>query len=355
MNKSFQYFLGLGVSLLLPLSGWAFTADLQSISPAPQQDITDMMGGAPERVVLAGWLIDEADIANGVEYTAVFTVDEEPAGVVAPGTTMSVDTPPVYNADAGTYTVQFVPSGMKQPTDSSSPENIAVVALVGVADNAAGEDGPPEEMKGFWLSTNVQDWALIPPSPDQATPAFGYSLVGPVGKTGSMTVFMPDGIKDLLSEYSGQELAWAGMAVFDGDNQASLDITEVTGGAVFELNVIFSESATTAPSAKATTVTKTLTVQEQLPISLAASKTELNKGKQFRLYGWLENGKQNQTVTVWQKKSGKTSYTKIDTLTTAEIGYYTQTYTARKTAKYKVKYRHNGKTITSAVTTVTVG
>lgn len=354
MNKTFQYLLGVGVSLLFPLSAMAFTADLQSISPTPQQDISDMMGSAPERVVLAGWVIDETDIQNGTTYTAVFSVDEEPAGVIAPGTTMSVDAPPVYDAATGTYTVQFVPSGMKQPTDSDSPENVAIIALVGVADNTAGEDGPPAEMTGFWLSTNVQNWALIPPSPDQATPAFGYSLTGPIGETGSMTVFMPDGIKNLLSTYSGQTLTWADLAVFDGDNQASLDITKVTGGAVFDLNVIFSESATTTPSAKTTTVTKTLTVQKQLPISLVASKTELNKGKQFSLYGWLKNGKQNQTITVWQKKSGDSNYTKIDTLTTAAAGYYTQTYTAKTTAKYKVKYHKNGKTITSTAIAVTV-
>lgn len=354
MFQGLKYALGLGVSLVLPLSTWAFTVGLQSISPTPEEDISSMVGDAPELVEVFGWIIDGADIDDAVEYTAVFTVDEEPAGVIVPGSEMSIDTPAVYDEVAGTYTVHFVPVGMEQPTDSESPENVVIAALVGVADIDAGEDGPPEEMKGFWLSTNVQDWALIPPSPEQATPAFGFSLTGPVGEIGVMKVFMPDGIRDLLSEYSGQDLEWADMAVFDGDDQASLGITEVAGGALFELNVVFSETAVVTPSGKKTTVTKTLTVQERLPISLAANKTELNKGKQFRLYGWLKNGKKNQTVTVWRKLTGENNYTKVDTLTSETDGYFKKKYTARKTAKYKVKYRNNGKTISSEITTVTV-
>lgn len=352
--QKLRYALGLSLGLILPLSSWAFTAELQSISPAPEEDISSMVGDAPERVEVFGWIIDGADIDNAVEYTTVFTVDEEPAGVIVPGSIMSIDTPAVWDETAGTYTVQFIPTGMEQPTDSDSPENVVIVALVGVADIEAGEDGPPEEMKGFWLSTNVQDWELIPPSPAQETPAFGFSLTGPIGETGTMSVYMPDGIKDLLSEYSNQDLEWADMAVFDGGNQASLGITEVDGGALFELNVVFSETAVVTPSGKNTTVTKTLTVQERLPISLAANKTELNKGKQFRLYGWLKNGKAKQTVTVWRKLTGENNFTKVDTLTSTADGYFKETYTARKTANYKVKYRNNGKIITSDVTTVTV-
>ncbi|MBI2415628.1 MAG: hypothetical protein HYV33_03140 [Candidatus Kerfeldbacteria bacterium] len=354
MFQAFKYALALSVALALPVSGWAFTAELQSISPEPQLDISDMMGDLPDRVAIAGWILDETDIENGVEYTAVFTADEVPAGVITPGATLSLDTPPVWDEVANTYTVQFVPTGMKQPTGSDSPENVAMVALVGVADTAAGEDGPPEEMRGFWLSTDVQEWALIPPSPNQTTPAFGFSLTGPIDETGSMTVFMPDGIKDLLSEYSSQDLEWADMAVFDGDNQASLDITETDGGALFELSVVFTETVTTTPTASSKTVTKTLTVQKQLPISLAANKTKLKHGKQFRLYGWLKNGQRNQTIAIWRKQTGEKTYTKVNTVTTEHDGYFDQAYTARKTASYKVKYRRNGKMIESAVTMITI-
>ncbi|EKD79310.1 MAG: hypothetical protein ACD_41C00103G0002 [uncultured bacterium] len=355
MFQRFKYAIGLvGVSLAFPLSSWAFVAELQSISPEPQLDISDMVGGAPERVVVFGWVIDESDISDETIYTAVFTADQEPAGVIMPGAQLSVDEPPVWDDVAGTFTVQFTPTGMKQPTDSDSPENVVIAALVGVADNEAGENGPPEEMKGFWLSTNVEGWELIPPSPEQATPAFGFSLTGPVGDTGFMTVFMPDGIKDLLSEYTGQDLEWSDMAVFDGDNQASLGISEVAGGALFELTMVFTESVTVTPSAKNTTVTKTLTVQEQQPISLASNKTELNKGKQFRLYGWLKNGKQNRTVTVWRKQAGEKTYTKVDTLTTGEDGYFNATYKGRKTSRYRVKYRTTGIPLVSAVVKVTV-
>ena len=65
---------------------------------------------------------------------------------------------------AGTVTVVFTGTGLKSTDDS--PSNMGMVALVGVV--AEGENGPPEEMTGFWLSTNMQDWELIPPSSDQA-------------------------------------------------------------------------------------------------------------------------------------------------------------------------------------------
>lgn len=345
MHKRIQYLIGLGVSLALPVSGWAFTAELQSISPEPTLDISDQITGAPDDVVLAGWVGIEED----TEYTAVFTADESPAGVITPGGDMSLDTPWEYDATAGTVTVVFTGAGLKSTDDS--PSNMGIVALVGVV--AEGEDGPPAEMTGFWLATDVMNWELIPPSPEQDTPAFGYSLTGPAGETGFLHMFMPTGIKDLLSQYSGQELSWDDLAVFSGDSQSSLSLTEVDGGAYIDINVVFSDT-TTSVSVASSAVTKKLTVQEQLPVSLAASKTELKKNKTFDLYGWLKNGKKNQSVTVWRKQSGEKTFTKIDTLTTVKAGYFSETYTAKKTAKYKVKYRTSSGTKTSSVTTVTV-
>ena len=345
MFQRIKYALGLSVSLALPLSGWAFTAELQSISPEPQQDISDQITDAPDGVVVAGWIGIEED----TEYTAVFTADESPAGVITPGGDMSLDTPWEYDATAGTVTVTFTGSGLKSVNDM--PSNVGLVALVGVV--AEGEDGPPEEMTGFWLSTNVQDWALIPPSPEQDTPAFGYSLTGPAGETGFLHMFMPTGIKDLLSQYSGRELTWGDLAVFSGDSQSSLSLTEVDGGAYIDINVVFSDTSTSV-SVASSSVTKELTVQEQLPISLASSKTTLNKGKKFRLYGWLKNGKRNKTVTIWRKKAGETTYTKVDTLTTGKDGYFNETYTGRKTSRYRAKYRTTSIPLVSAVVKVTV-
>ncbi len=346
MIKQIQYVIGLGVSLALPLSGWAFTAELQSISPEPTQDISDKITGVPDNVVIAGWVGIEEDI----EYTAVFTVDESPAGVITPGGDMSLDTPWEYDATAGTVTVTFTGSGLKSVNDEM-PDNVGLVALVGVV--AEGEDGPPAVMTGFWLSTDVQDWVLIPPSPEQDIPAFGYSLTGPAGETGFLHMFMPTGVKDLMSQYSGQELDWEDLAVFSGDSQSSLSITEVEGGAYIDINVVFSDT-TTSVSVASSSVTKELTVQKQLPISLAASKTEVKKNKEFDLYGWLKNGKKNQTVTVWRKLSGEKTFTKIDTLTTVKAGYFLETYTTTKTTKYKVKYGTGSSAKVSAVQTVTV-
>src|SRR3989338_3241603 len=117
MFQRIKYALGLSVSLALPLSGWAFTAELQSISPEPQQDISDQITDAPDGVVVAGWI----GIEEYTEYTAVFTADESPAGVITPGGDMSLDTPWEYDATAGTVTVVFTGAGLKS-TDGS-PEN----------------------------------------------------------------------------------------------------------------------------------------------------------------------------------------------------------------------------------------
>lgn len=340
MIKRIQYLVGLSLGLVLPLSGWAFTAELVSITPEAT-DISAMITDAPEGVAISGWLAE-----TDTEYTAVFSVDESPAIVITPGGDISLDNPWSYDADAGTVTVTFTATGLKATDDS--PDNLAIVALVGVVEK--GEGGPPAEMTGAWLSTNIQNWELIPPSKNNI--AFGFSLTGPVGEKGFFHMFMPDSVIDLLSQYAGVELKIEDLAVFNGDSQSSLSITEVDGGAYIDINVVFSDT-TTSVSAADDTVTKDLTVQKQLPISLAATKTEVKKNKTFDLYGWLKNGKSKQTVTVWRKQSGEDEFTKIDTLKTDSDGYFAETYTAKKTAKYKVKYRASSGVKVSSIETVT--
>ncbi|MBI2410448.1 MAG: hypothetical protein HYV32_00935 [Candidatus Kerfeldbacteria bacterium] len=330
--------------LVLPHNSFALTAELVSITPEPQQDISDMMTGAPDGVSVFAWLTE-----TDTEYTAVFSVDEEPAVIITPGGDIAPDNRWSYDEEGGTVTVPFTATGLKQTSDG--PDNAAIVALVAAVE--PGEDGPPEEMTGCWLSTNVQDWELIPPSEDNV--AFGFSLTGPEGETGFFHMFMPDSMVDFMSEMSGEELTVEDLAVFNGDNQSSMSITPVDGGAMIDINVKFLSTAISATSEDDDgSITKEITVREQLPISLAANKTELKNGKQAQLFGWLKNGKKNKRVEIWRKKDGESAFTKWKNVRTKKNGKFTHTFIPRNTAIYKVKYRSDGSTMTSENQTITV-
>lgn len=322
----------------------AMTVEVVSISPEPQQDISDLMTDAPENVGIAAWLLDD-----GVEYTTVLAVDEAPAVVINIGGDMAQDQPWVYDEAAGTLTVVFTSTGIKQTSDDS-PDNAAIIAVVPPVE--IGEDGPPVEMTGAWLNTNVQDWELIPPSPDNI--AFGFSLTGPTGETGFFHMFMPDTMVELLSELSGEDLTIEDLAVFNGDDQSSMSITEVEGGAYIDINVTFSEAVVT-PSAKNGSVTKSITIQEQLPISLAANKTTVRSGgSKAHLFGWIKSGQKGKTIEVWRKVKGADSFTKWKHVKTDQNGRYEVEFTASQTAFYKVKSRAAGKIKTSSTTKITV-
>lgn len=331
----------------LPTSAQAMTATLVSISP-DATDMSEQMTGAPESVQMFAWLTTLDTV-----YTATFIVDEQPAMVVTPGASIAVDNQPTYDATTGEYVVTFTATGVKGDDSKELPEGqeMSIIALSGAV--AEGEDGPPAEMRGGWMSTNIQEWEMIPPSPEQI--AFGYNLTGPAGETGFLHMFIPGTLIDLLSVYSGQELAVEDLAVFNGDEQASLAVTEVDGGAYIDINVVFVEEATTVLSSEGdSSVRKEITVAEQLPVSLTASKMTVSKGKPVNLYGWLENQMKNQTVTLWRKLKNEDKYVKWKTLSTKADGYFKARFVAKKTGSYKVKYKDNGQTVVSEVTTITV-
>ncbi len=334
------------VAVLLPLPSRAFSGELVSITPEPLQDVSDMVGDVPENILVYAWLLEE-----GTDYTVVASVSEEPAVVITPGGDISLDTPWSYDADAGTVTVMFTATGLKQVGNDTGPDNAGLLAIVPPV--PMGEDGPPAEMTGTWMATNVQEWELIPPSEESIS--FGFSLTGPAGETGFFHMFMPDAIIELMSEYSGQELTVQDLAVFNGDNQSSMSITEVDGGAYIDINVTFS-STTISATAKGDNggVTKEITVREQLPVSIAAAKTSVKEGKDARLFGWVKNGKKGQKVQVWRKQEGESEFTKWETAKIKKGGAYELEFTPEATATYRVKYRRNGKVKQSSVQTITV-
>lgn len=336
MNKSLFALvlplLGLGL-FFAPAPTHALTATLVNIEPAidASQDQSSLMtwpSGATGNAYLA--TPDET-------YTLTYLVDESPAMVVGLGAQMNLDQNWVYDADAGKVDITITNVGI-QGNDMPIPEGFSffAVALIEVAE--AGVDGPPAEMTGAWLSTDVLDWSLIPPA--EGAPFFGFSLTGPSGITGFLNMYVPSATIDLISSFTGKTLTPADMAVFENDDQSSTSITDVDGNAYIDINVTFTNNITT-PTTTAADVTKEITTGTKQTVSLAATKYSVTKGNKTKLYGWLKSGKQNKTVTVWRKLNGADTYTKIETLTTGTDGYFHTKVTVNKTAHYKIKYKRN--------------
>lgn len=317
---------------LAPKPSLAFTATLVSLTP-DATDISDQID-LPENIAGFGFMgtMDQ-------DYEAVFSVDEEPAMVVLPGGEMNLDQNWVYDSVGSRVIVNFTATGVKGDFGESFPEGSAVfiIALVPVA--AEGEDGPPESMTGAWLSTNVMNWSLIPPSPE--APYFGFELTGPAGETGFLHMFIPATLIDLLSEYSGQDLSAESMAVFENNDQSSTSVTDVDGSAYIDINVTFSNNVTSPAGAAETEVVKEITAGAKLPISLAATKYAVTKGDKTRFYGWIKSGKAGKTVTLWRKLKGADEFVKIATLTTQADGYFSTKVVINKTATYKAKFKRN--------------
>lgn len=320
---------GLGL-FLAPQPSQAMTATLVSITPNAT-DISSQIQ-LPEGVEGFGFLgtTDQA-------YELVVSVDEQPAMVVVNGGEMDLDQNWVYDSVGSRVIVNFTSTGLKGDDITGIPEGTApfVIALVPVVEE--GQDGPPEAMRGAWLSTDVMNWSLIAPS--QEKPYFGFELTGPSGETGFLHMYVPSTVIDLLSEYSGQDLSAESMAVFENSDQSSSSVTDVDGSAYIDINVTFSNNITSPAGATTTDVVKEITAGAKLPVSLAATKYSVNKGNKTTLYGWIKSGKADKTVTLWRKIKGADEYVKIDTLTTDENGYFSTKVEINKTANYKVKYK----------------
>lgn len=328
---------GLAVVIFAVAGFWAqpslaFTADLVSITP-DATDMTDQLqgGGAPAGVALFGWLgtVD-------TDYTAVFSVDESPAMIVSPGADLSTDNAWSYDADAGTVTVNFTLKGLIGSDEFPIPDGMGmtIVALVPSSDDGSG---PPVEMTGGWFATNLQSWEIVPPSPENV--AFGFNLTGPSGETGYFHMFMPTSLIDLMGQMRGENLTVDDLAVFNGDYQSSMSVTEVTGGAYIDINVTFNDTSTTVSATS--DVTKSITAAPRLALSLAAKKTSITSGSKAKLYGWINKNKANKTVEIWSKASGAKKFTKLTSVKTDDTGYFYSNQKLKKTTKFKAIYRSN--------------
>lgn len=323
-------------TILAAQSANALTVTLDTISPEAT-DLSEMFQqGAPDDVTINGWLT-----TPGTEYTATYSVDEQPAVVVNPGGQIEVGGI-AYDADAGTLAVTFTATGIV--SDFQLGSDVSIIGLV-AATESLSEDGPPAEMRGAFMSTNVQEWELIPPSPEN--PAFGFVLTGPAGEEGFFRMLIPDAVVDLLSEFSGVELQANDLAVVMDDQIATLSISDVEGGYLVDINVTFEADNTQVAGVAASdeTITREVVVEKQPVLSLALAK-QVSAGKTASLKGYLNlaSGKNKGKTLELYRKRGNGKYTLVDTKKVKDSNgkvEFTKKVTS-KTDKYNVKYKKAG-------------
>ena len=271
-------------------------------------------------------------------YELVFASDTAPTMIITPGADMENANDWAYDATSGTVTMNVTYKGIVTDTnDENSELDMFIIALVfSSGDINAG--GAPVEMAGAGLATNLLQWMIVPPMPD--APYFGFQLTGTPGTSGFFHMFIPETAIDHISSMSDQELTPESMAVFVDDQQASMSITGVDGGAYIDINITFVEDAV-GVSSTSDSIIKKITAGAREPLSLVAKKDTIEKGSTTRLYGWIKRAKAGKEVVLYRKLKGESKFTVWKTVETNGTGYYKVNYTGKKTAQFKAKYRQN--------------
>lgn len=376
-------FGALGALSLLVLAMPAFAAlEVEFSSITPETSLRDLTIPPQDGVEL---FVFEGGQLN-TEYTAVFNVNEEPASVVLVAADM-VDYS--YDAEAGTVSIVLEHVGYVPAASLPGPDTDFSIAFIGAV--ADGQAGPPAAMRGSWMATNIgpSDWELIPPTLEN--PSFGYKLSGPDGETGFFRMFVPQAIIDLLSQLYGESVSIEDLAVFNDDQQASMDITPVepsegvVTGALVDINVVFSSGSSELPDdeeepvveavraaydypefpvgdypqypgddSDTTNVQKEITVERAQTVSLSADDSTPVKGSSVTIYGWVQGGLEGQKVKITSanalkraKAKGGAALTRYQkrgwkTLLLDNEGYFSHTFTAKKTDTLRAIYKVSG-------------
>lgn len=325
----------LSAVILYALPTRAFGATVELVNSGEAIDITDTVNLlTPGSDVNIFAFSGEEDAT----YELVFTSDTAPTMMITPGADMENANDWEYDADTGLVTMRVTYKGIVTDTqDENSELNMFIIAMVfSSGDMSAG--GAPIEMTGAALSTNLLQWMIIPPMPD--APYFGFQLTGTPGTTGFFHMFIPATAIEHISNMSGEELSPESMAVFVDDQQASMNITEVDGGAYIDINITFAENKLGVSATDSMdSITKQITTGARETVSLAAKKDTVNKGATARLFGWINKSKAGKTVVVYRKLKGKKKFKVWKTPETNKQGYFKVNFTAKKTAQYKAKYK----------------
>lgn len=316
---------------------------LNSILPATATDISDEISAMPPGDT-------EMFSFEGVEdedYVAEFTTDTCPAIVLTLGGSMTVANNWSCDDTTGILTVAVTADGFVEGAGNHVDAGQAMFQIAMTPPTTS--NGPSEADIGMWMSTDVQEWQMIPPSPGNI--AFGYTLSGPAGEQGFFKMFMPQGTIDMLSFYADETLTPDDLVIFNGDAMASLAVTSVTGGALVDINVTFSNFNNAVSTASQKLVTKTFKAGQQPNISFTAKKTKVKKNKRTKLFGWVKGVGKNKKVTILRGTKTK-NLKKWRTVKTNKNGGFSSWIKVKKNMKYKAKAKVNSKTRKSSVVTI---
>lgn len=334
-----------------PFAVSAADATVEIVSGGDTLTSMDVGDEAPPEVVVVGYSSPDEE---GTTYALVLNTNGYvPAVIVAMGAQINEQW--TYDATTSFLTLNVTSAdfGGAGPFGSEGyPPGINSVMMFGIAGAVAeGQDGPPVEATGMYMATNIMQWEMLPPSETNRT--FGFKLSGPEDHSGFFDFFVPNGLIGFL------ETTKEDLVLFVDDEQNSITFTDMEEGALFHIDVTFTndeeeseesaEEAEQSTQAESETVTKEITTGEALPVSLAATETSVEKGKKVKLYGWVNDAGKGKKVRLMQK-IGSGKFKAFRTMRTGANGYFSFKVPVSKTSKFKVLYKKSA----SPVKTVSV-
>jgi hypothetical protein len=316
------------------------------------------------------------------EFTIIFNYDQavlSPDGKTFPDDTFFINidpgakreftAPPPRDPNGPPPGREGATDGPVKPRDlgTRSVDTTECYGPLGDNTDSDARPGPPLEAAGSFMSTNLTDWCIVPPSSTQ--PFYGFKLRGPAGSKGFLKKKVSPSLVTLLSLLSGRSLATTDFGIFNGDVQASRSISATAdGGLLISINVTFGATSTVvadaaSPSSTLATVNaskespvrskadsnvdKTITASEAEPLSLAPKDFSIS-GVTASLYGFVTDSDEfvGQRVLL-QRKVG----TKLVTVGTSKIaadGSYTKRINTSKFSSSTTKAK-----VTASATTFT--
>ncbi len=345
------FIVGAGILFFLPTLADAYSVDYDtapitlsdgSAAPVTRQS-TPSRGGTE---VTFGIGYD----APGTTYTGIFTVsgtDTEllysPMLLISGGLIQSY----TYNTTTHQATIVWIGDQFIIPDNNQLANESAFVFI------APGEDptpqnpqtsGPPASMAGGYVSTNITDWQISPPTSREQM-GFGLTLNGPAGLKGYYTIYMPGTMLTLMSTMSGKTVTPADMALFIDGQQSTINKTVTAdNGVIFDIDLTFTAGDTNTSATS--TISKTIMAQEREKLSAAFVENKIKKNKTAKLYGWLAKGKKGTAINIYYKKKGTSEFTFLAQVKTKKKnGYYDYKFKAIEKGKfyYKAKTINNKK------------
>ncbi len=357
-------FIALGACVFL-FAPWgaarAFEVTLESVTPDATE--IEIPSNPPEEGTVEDTLGLQYTQDLGTEFTAVINLDGTddetdlaPLVIATGAKVLSYD----YDATAKQMTIVYEGDEFVIPNDSE-PTQLCAFAFVMPNEDPTRESpnvsGPPASMASGYVSTNVLQWSITPPSGPEDM-GFGLTLTGTAGDSSYFKMYMPATMLELMSTMSGQEITADDLALFLDGYQTTLEKTVTDdGGILFNVNFTFTSTNNTVNSlltsrSASSSVTRTFLAQEREDLSLAITKRRIAKNTQIKLYGWLKgNQVNNKEIKVFRKKVGASRYRLVTTLTTQnENGYYYYKFKPTEAGTYYYRVKNgNGQKASSRV------